>query len=168
MRFKSMLSALALVAVGFASSQAQANQMPDARWQYVEATDMCKPDTMAQMLPFSTNDGLSKEVEDIKMMTYVLNILPFGGLWGPLVTLPEGHPAMPEDMLVSYLPSYLVGWFTSWAIIGWVGVLYIAPTAALNSWDRAYKCGGAKKAAPAPAAMNSNGNMPLRQVGFAF
>ena len=164
MRFKSMLSALALVAFGFASNQALASQV-DARWQYVEGNDMCSPDTMAQMLPFVTNDNLTKEVDDIKIMTYVLNILPFGGLWGPLVTLPEGHPEMPDDMSMSYLPSYIVGYLTSWAVIGIVGAWYIAPTAALNSWDRAYKCGG-KKAAP--AAMNSHANMPVRQVGFAF
>ncbi|MFH1809951.1 MAG: hypothetical protein ABIJ09_14495 [Pseudomonadota bacterium] len=125
--------------------------------------DFCHPDVMEQYFPLSLNDGLHEAVEDIKVMTFVLNILPFGGLWGPLVTLPDDQPEINSDILL----SALIPWFAGWGIavgfsmvgtvlaiptgglcgivgcLGLVGLLpacYMAPIAVLHAWDRAYKC----------------------------
>ena len=135
----------------------------DARWQYVSRDSLCEPDTFNKMFPFSLNDDMVAPVDDIVTSTFLFNTcLPFGGLWGPLVTLPDDHPNMSEgDIVVSYLVPYLVGSAMIWVLgyfgvglVGCVPVLYNAPVAALNGWDRAYKCGGHrgkrphKKAAP--------------------
>jgi hypothetical protein len=97
-------------------------------------------------------------------MTYVLNILPFGGLWGPLVLLPKDHPGVESDQMISYLVPAISGWVFSTCIIGLPVAYYIAPTASLNAWDRAYKCGAKKSAAFQP-----NTAMPQAQsAGFAF
>lgn len=164
MRFMSMLAGLTLIALGSVSATAQASQSPDARWQHVQADTLCEPGTMGQMFPFSMNDGMQKEVADIATMTYVLNILPFGGLWGPLALLPEGHPEITSDQVISYLVPVIGGGVLFCLVIGLPIAFYIAPTASLNAWDRAYKCGAKKSVAfqPSPA-------MPQAQsAGFAF
>ncbi|MFH1809950.1 MAG: hypothetical protein ABIJ09_14490 [Pseudomonadota bacterium] len=141
---------LALSTTASAATRAPANP----RFQFVEddGDDFCDPGNFEKMFPWVLNDDLHAEVDDIVVMTYVLNILPLGGLWGPLLLLPKDRPDMKDgDVLVSYLVPALVGWgisvfIGSWTLIGFIPgffvACYTAPTAALNAWDRAYKCGG--------------------------
>ena len=140
----------------------------DPRWEHVSKDSICEPDTFTKMFPFSLNDDLAAPVDDIVTSTFFFNILPFGGLWGPLVTLPDGHPSMNQgDVVVSYLVPYLVGHALIWTLsyfgvglIGCVPLCYNAPVAALNGWDRAYKCSGhsSKKHAPKAAPKSDDGN----------
>lgn len=163
------ISMMALAALALTTSPALANDVnpysydKDVRWQYVSKDSICEPDGFTKMFPFSLNDDMAEPVDDIATSTFLLNLLPFGGLWGPLVTLPHDHPSMSEgDVVVSYIVPYLTGNILVWTIgyfgvglIGCIPLLYNAPAAALNGWDRAYKCGGhhsskkhSKKAAP--------------------
>ncbi len=162
MRIRPAIAAFAALAfvAGASSAQAARPTTADPRWQHVEegGDDLCDPDTFDKMFPFTLNDNLHPAVDDIVVTTYLLNILPFGGLWGPLVTLPDAHPDMKAgDVLVAYIVPYLVGCGTNFVLGSWTGLFlipgtflacYTAPTAALNGWDRAYKCGGQKKSAP--------------------
>lgn len=151
-----LVSCLLLVPDLFAA--AKGTQVP---WQYIgsDDEDICDPDFISQFSPFVLNDDLAPEVDDIVLGTYLLNLIPLGGLWGPLVLLDDDHPKMDSDIILSYLVpgcfvpigAYTVGSLFSFLIIplllwpaGWVYQLYVGPTAALNAWDRAYKCGSAK------------------------
>lgn len=170
------LSSLALSArPALANDVNPYNYANDPRWQYVSSDSICEPDSFSKMFPFSLNKDLSAPVDDIVMSTYLLNFcLPLGGLWGPLVTLPDGHPDMGEgDVVSSYLVPYVAGWATvvvlgSFVIglVGCVPMAYNAPTAALNGWDRAYKCSGKaphKKAPKSQPKAESGGD-----EGYAY
>jgi len=102
---------------------------------------------MEKYFPFGLADNVSPEIQDIFILTLVLNLLPAGGLWGPLLLL-KNPPKIGSDVIVSYLVPAAVGWVTSCFLIGIPIYLYIAPVAALNAYDRAIKSGGAPEAKP--------------------
>jgi hypothetical protein len=122
---------------------------------------------MEHYFPFGLNDDVVEAVDDIMVPTVLLNLIPAGGLWGPLLLLDEeGRPKFNNDILMSWLVPSLTGFgigilggcvfggvgavLTFWAggiggicgVIGCLGLLpavWNAPIAALNAWDRAYK-----------------------------
>jgi hypothetical protein len=141
-----------------------ATRSADPRWQHVEddGDDFCDPEFFDNYVAFSLNDDLAPEVDDIVTMTYILNILPFGGLWAPLVLLDKPRPKFSGDIALSYLMMPLITGvitaFTGIGIILWCpAYFWIGPTAALNAWDRAYKCGGSDSGS-APKSKKKKGD----------
>lgn len=122
---------------------------------------------MEKYFPFGLADGVSEQIDEIMFPVMLINLLPAGGLWGPLLFLDEeNRPKFNNDILISYLVPALSGWGFAVAggcliggactvlsipfggfggICGMVGCLGIipylwnAPIASLNAWDRAYK-----------------------------
>lgn len=121
--------------------------------------------------PFGLRDDASQEIKDIFILTLVLNLLPAGGIWAPLILL-KNPPKIGMDVIISWLVPAAVGAFTSWCLIGIPIWLYIAPVAALNAYDRAIKAGGA---APEATPQNFVPTTPVRaqpiaagQVQYAY
>ncbi|MBN2357845.1 MAG: hypothetical protein JXR83_00230 [Deltaproteobacteria bacterium] len=123
---------------------------------------------MEHYFPFGLSENANQEIKDIFILTLVLNLLPAGGLWGPLLLL-KNPPKIESDVIVSYLVPAAVGYVTSCFIIGIPIYLYIAPVAALNAYDRAIKAGGA---APEASPQNYVPVTPVRAqpvaVQFAY
>lgn len=68
-----------------------------------EEEDPSDPGLFRRYYPLWLNDELTPEVDDVLLGSYLLNLLPFGGLWGPLVLLEDDHPDMSSDVILSYL-----------------------------------------------------------------
>lgn len=123
---------------------------------------------MEKYFPFSLADGVSEQIDEIMVPVMLINLLPAGGLWGPLLFLDEeNRPKFNNDILMSYLVPALtgfgiymggfclfgglgclvttmvgipIGWVCGFiGCVGFVPWLWNAPIAALNAWDRAYK-----------------------------
>lgn len=161
-----LVAATALTSNGFAAAQYQ-----QTGWVEVAEDsddDDSDPDFVRKFFPFSLNDNVAEPVDDISMTTYLLNIIPLGGLWGPLLLLDDDKPKADSDILVSYLvPSGIAlgiccaGNFIGSMTVFFTGIpcplgcllaavpyFWLAPTASLNGWDRAYRFGdtsGSKK-----------------------
>jgi len=141
-----------------------------------------QPGFFSEYFPFFPDKDLAKPVDDNMVIIYLLSLLPFGGLWGPLVVLPtEGRPPVGGDVIVPYLvpmftgagsvlclwaPTFTVGLIAGLAVATVLGSAFppcalcagcgpcaslaclvvpiglqywIAPTASINAWGRAYK-----------------------------
>jgi hypothetical protein len=119
---------------------------------------------MERFFPFGLADDVSAPIDEIMLPIVLINLLPAGGLWGPLLFLEEeNRPKFNNDILISYLVPALSGWGVAvvggcviggvcglvtggfgsiCGLIGCVGIipyLWNAPIASLNAWDRAYK-----------------------------
>lgn len=69
-----------------------------------EAEIVEEPGFFGTYFPFMPDDGLPAPVDRAMVAIYLLNLLPFGGLWGPLVSIDkEGRPEMGGDMVVPWL-----------------------------------------------------------------
>jgi len=150
-----------------------------------EEDDLGDPGFFRRYFPFTLNDGMAEPVDDIAVTTYLINLLPFGALWGPLVLLDDDErPDLGSDILLSWLvpalgssgvalvfygsgiavmltgglfggvagmvfpPCAAIGCLAAPCGVAGIcvglpiaalGGLYIAPTATLNAWDRAYR-----------------------------
>ena len=109
-----VLASFVMLSTGAQAGPAKKVYQEDPRWQHVSTDNMCEVDGFDAMFPFSLNKDMHPEVDDIVMTTFLFNsLLPMGGLWGPLVTLPDDHPDMAAgDVVSSYLVPYAVGWGT--------------------------------------------------------
>jgi len=122
---------------------------------------------MERYFPFGLADGVSEKIDEIMVPIILINLLPAGGLWGPLLFLDEeDRPKFNNDILISYLVPALSGWGFAvvggcliggvctlvtipiggfggiCGVVGCLGIvpyLWNAPIASLNAWDRAYK-----------------------------
>lgn len=154
-----------------------------------------EPGFFGEYFPFFPDADLVEPVDENKVFIYLLNLLPFGGLWGPLVALPEeGRPPFGGDVIVPYLvpmfagvgsvfclftPTLVVGLVAGIVLGGVVGTAippcaacsgcgvcpslaclvlpfglqyWIAPTASINAWSRAYKkAASSSELVPKPA-----------------
>ncbi|MFH1809949.1 MAG: hypothetical protein ABIJ09_14485 [Pseudomonadota bacterium] len=154
------------------------------------------PGFFGTFFPFFPASDLPEPVADAKVMIYLLNLLPFGGLWGPLVAIDkEGRPEVGGDVVLPWLVPTLTGgacqvcgfagigvglvvgaivatasggpgilcvpcFMTPGCLIsllGWPLQLWIAPTAAVNAWGRAYTSRDKALPEPAPPAPTTPG-----------
>jgi len=119
-----------------------------------------EPGWFGKYFPWSVNDDLDESVDDIVVPTYLINILPIGGFWGPLLFL-DDRPDMSGDVALAYFIPFaagaaiwvganIVGWGSAMVcppmgliscigLVGCVPMCWNAPTASLNAWDHAYK-----------------------------
>jgi len=125
-----------------------------------------KQSFFTQYFPFGLNSQLTQSVDDIVVPTYLINLIPAGGFWGPLLFL-DDRPEMTGDIALAYFvpASIAIAWGLGWGftgavlgaftggicgLISCIGCLsiipycWIAPTASLNAWDWAYKHPGQK------------------------
>lgn len=164
-----LVASMVLVGPARASARAGAHTVADdgaaAEEQAESSGDMCDPEFMDHYFPFVLPDGLSEPVDEIVVLTFVLNILPFGALWAPLILLPDDAPDINTDILLSALIPWIAGWgiavgfgmvgavlsiptagicgvVSCLGIVGLVPACYMAPIAVLQAWDRAYRCSG--------------------------
>jgi hypothetical protein len=70
-----------------------------------------EPGFFGTYFPWSPDAALPAPVDDAVVMIYLLNLLPFGGIWGPLVAIDkDGRPEMGGDMVVPWLvPNLTAG-----------------------------------------------------------
>lgn len=69
-----------------------------------EAEDLADPGFLRRYFPLTLNDELAAAVDEIAVTTYLINIVPFGALWGPLVFLDDdGRPDVGQDIILSWL-----------------------------------------------------------------
>lgn len=125
-----------------------------------------KQSFFTQYFPFAPNSELTEAVDDIVVPTFLINLIPAGGFWGPLLFL-DDRPEMTGDIALAYFVpaatsiAISIGFwgigtvmgfvFPPCGLIGCLGCVsiipycWIAPTASLNAWDWAYKHPGQKK-----------------------
>jgi len=93
--------------LGCATTQEVDSELPPLE-EDVEVIE--EPGFFGTNFPLWPEPELAAPVEDAKAWIYLLNLVPLGGLWGPLLLLDEeGRPDIGGDVVVPYLLPWLTG-----------------------------------------------------------